>query len=137
MSDFSLDPRLKADSLALCELELCTVRLAKDANYPWLIMVPKVAGMVELIDLSLQDQHKLTDEIALISSLLRSVTQCDKLNVAALGNMVRQLHIHVIARFEEDGAWPGPIWGVLPAKTYDGADQETLITALQAGLAQS
>ncbi|MCV6546988.1 MAG: HIT family protein [Cohaesibacter sp.] len=137
MSDFSLDPRLKADSLALCELELCTVRLAKDANYPWLIMVPKVADMVELIDLSLQDQHKLTDEIALVSGLLRSVTHCDKLNVAALGNMVRQLHIHVIARFEEDGAWPGPIWGVQPAKAYDGADQETLITALQAGLAQS
>ena len=104
MSDFALDSRLEADSdSTLCELELCTVRLAKDANYPWLIMVPKVAGMAELIDLSAQDQHRLTDEIAAdFREPLRTVTNCDKLNVAALGNMVRQLHVHVIARYEGD-----------------------------------
>lgn len=134
MSDFALDPRLEADSLPLCELELCTVRLAKDANYPWLIMVPKVAGMAELIDLSAQNQHRLTDEIAAISGALRTVTNCDKLNVAALGNMVRQLHIHVIARYEGDSAWPGPIWGVNPAKDYEEGKADELIGKIKAAL---
>lgn len=134
MSDFVLDTRLEADTFPLCELELCTVRLAKDANYPWLIMIPKVAGIAELIDLCGQDQHRLTDEIARISTALQSVTQCDKLNVAALGNMVRQLHIHVIARYETDAAWPGPIWGVNPAADYETDKANELIEKIKNAL---
>ncbi|MCT4655833.1 MAG: HIT family protein [Cohaesibacter sp.] len=136
MAEFTLDPQLEADSLPVCELELCTVRLAKDANYPWLIMVPKYAGLEELVDLAKQDQHRLTDEIAALSTALRAVTGCDKLNVAALGNMVRQLHIHVIARFESDKAWPGPIWGKVEASSYEDGKADQLISGLLAALSK-
>ena len=134
MANFELDPQLKADSLPLAELDLCTVRLMNDTTYPWILMVPKVGHMVELIDLARQDQHRLMDEIACVSSALRSVTDCHKLNVATLGNMVRQLHIHVIARFEGDAAWPGPIWGKVPMAPYEAAAVQARIEALQAAL---
>ena len=124
MREFTLDPQLKADSVPLCQLELCSVRLMKDANFPWLLMVPKRFGMAEVIDLAKQDQHILMDEIADVSAALRQVTGCDKLNVAALGNMVRQLHVHVIARYNDDAAWPGPIWGKVDMKPYE-ADKDT------------
>ena len=131
MDEFTLDPQLKADSIPLAELELCTVRLMKDANYPWLLMVPKYNGLAELIDLARQDQHRLMDEIRQVSQALQITTKCDKLNVAALGNMVRQLHVHVIARSENDPAWPGPIWGKVPMKDYEPGEAEALLEKLQ------
>ena len=134
MSQFTLDPQLEGDSLPLLELDLCTVRLMNDANYPWILMVPKQDGLAELIDLSVDDHHKLTDEIRLVSTALQQVTACDKLNVAALGNMVRQLHIHVVARFEGDAAWPGPIWGKVPAVAYGTDDASKLVETLTAKL---
>ncbi len=134
MAEFTLDPQLAADSIPLCQLELCTVRLMKDANYPWLLMVPKRAGMVELIDMAGQDQHQLIDEIANLSAALRSVTGCDKLNVATLGNMVPQLHIHLIARFKGDAAWPGPVWGKVPAKDYAPDQQQDLMDQIMQAL---
>ena len=134
MAEFTLDPQLEKDSVPLAELELCTVRLMNDANYPWLLMVPKYDGLVELIDLARQDQHRLMDEIRQVSNALQSATDCDKLNVAALGNMVRQLHIHVIARFEGDGAWPGPVWGKVPAIAYSDDQIEALTAKLQTAL---
>ena len=134
MAPFTLDPRLEGDSLPLAELELCTIRLMNDANFPWLLMVPKQDGLVELIDLARQDQHRLMDEIRQVSAALREATDCDKLNVAQLGNMVRQLHIHVIARFESDGAWPGPIWGKLEMKPYAPQERDALIEKLQTAL---
>ncbi|WP_316858860.1 HIT family protein [uncultured Cohaesibacter sp.] len=134
MATFTLDPQLEADSLPLADLELCTVRLMNDANFPWLLMVPRCDGLAELIDLDRTKQHILMDEIARISSALKSVTGCDKLNVANLGNQVRQLHIHVIARFEGDAAWAGPVWGKLPAKPYEATAAEELIEAIRNAL---
>ena len=121
MSDpepFRLHPRLAADSHALASLALCELRLMDDANYPWLVLVPRVAGIRELIDLEAGQRRQLADEVDLASRLLRQVFAPDKLNVAALGNMVAQLHVHVIARFEQDPAWPAPVWGRVEARPY-------------------
>ena len=108
---FALDPRLAADTLPLGTLELCRVLLFNDSRFPWLILVPARAGLVEVIDLDEKDRALLMREVSLASEALRKLTDCHKLNVAALGNQVRQLHVHVIARFEADAAWPHPVWG--------------------------
>lgn len=108
---FSLDLRLQNDSLAVTDLPLCEVRLMNCRDFPWLILVPKVANAVEWIDLSRQEQHQLSDEIAIVSHILQALVTPDKLNVAALGNMVPQLHVHVIARYQHDAAWPKPVFG--------------------------
>ncbi|SNY91849.1 Diadenosine tetraphosphate (Ap4A) hydrolase [Cohaesibacter sp. ES.047] len=134
MAQFTLDPQLEGDSLPLAELELCSVRLMNDANFVWLLMVPQRSSLVELIDLARGEQHLLMDEIRQVSQALQQATGCDKLNVAQLGNQVRQLHVHVIARNEGDGAWPGPIWGKLPARPYSDQDAEKMIETLRAAL---
>ena len=115
---FHLDPRLSADTHPVATLGLCELRLMDDANYPWLVLVPRVAGIRELIDLEAGQRRQLADETDLASRLLRQVFAPDKLNVAALGNMVAQLHVHVIARFEQDPAWPAPVWGRVEARPY-------------------
>src|SRR5258707_13935689 len=115
---FQLDPRLAGDSVPLAEFGLSALRLMNDARFPWLILVPRRAGAADIIDLDAADRATLMDEIAIVSSALKSVTACDKLNVAALGNMVRQLHVHVIARFQTDAAWPNPVWGSGKADAY-------------------
>lgn len=129
-----LDPRLAADSVFVVDLPLCQVRLMDDATYPWLLLVPRRAGAVEIADLARQDRVALVDEIALVSDALRAETSCDKLNVAALGNMVPQLHVHLIARFRNDPAWPGPVWGKSPARPYAAKARQALIAALAARL---
>jgi diadenosine tetraphosphate (Ap4A) HIT family hydrolase len=108
---FTLDPRLEAESFPLGRLELCEGRLFNDARFPWLILVPARAGLVEIIDLDEAGRQILMKEAALAAEALKAATRCHKLNVAALGNQVRQLHVHVIARFESDDAWPNPVWG--------------------------
>lgn len=118
-ANFELDPRLAADTLPLTRLPLCDLRLMNDQRYPWLILVPRRAGAVEWIDLDEDDQLALWSEVRQAASALRSMTEPDKLNVAALGNQVRQLHVHLIARHREDDAWPDPVWGRYPALTYD------------------
>ena len=133
-SAFKLDPQLDADTVPVKDLALCSVQLNDDANYPWLILVPRRPGMVELIDLSDADRATLWDEIALASRVLKRVTKCHKLNVAQLGNQVAQLHIHIIAREKTDAAWPGPVWGKAPRKAYDAAARKVLIDAIRSGL---
>ena len=123
---FTLDERLAADSVAIGRLPLSDLLLARDARFPWLILVPRRADMAEIIDLAPEDRAALLDEIVLVSEALRTVTGCDKLNVAALGNMVRQLHVHVIARFTTDPAWPGPIWGRGEAVAYEPGVRDKL-----------
>ncbi len=108
---FVLDPRLAAESTPLGELALCQVLLMDDARFPWVLLVPKRAGLVEIIDLGAGDLQRLMEEIATASGVLEAATSPYKLNVAALGNVVRQLHLHIIARFENDAAWPSPVWG--------------------------
>ncbi|MBC6441412.1 MAG: HIT domain-containing protein [Rhodospirillales bacterium] len=115
---FALDPKLDTDTHAVCDLDLCTVRLMNDSRFPWLILVPKREGLVELIDLEGDERRLLTEEIDRATRVLREVAAADKMNVAALGNSVRQLHIHVIARHEGDLAWPGPVWGAGQAEPY-------------------
>lgn len=131
---FVLDSRLAADSVSVVDMKLSSVRLMNDATYPWLVLIPRVADAVEIIDLSAGERATLMDEIAAVSSLLRDLTRCDKLNVAALGNMVPQLHVHVIARFTGDPAWPGPVWGKVPARAYAEASRVGLVAALAARL---
>jgi diadenosine tetraphosphate (Ap4A) HIT family hydrolase len=115
---FALDPRLAADTRLVASLPLCDVRLMNDARYAWLVLVPRRAGLVEILDLSADDQAMLWQEVNRAGAVLRSVAPCDKLNLGALGNIVRQLHVHVLARCEGDAAWPGPVWGHGKAVAY-------------------
>ncbi len=131
MTSFDLNPRLEGDSLPVLDLSLCAVRLMKDANYPWLLLMPRKPDLVEIIDLTELDQQQLMREIALTSQVLRDVTECEKLNVGALGNQVPQLHVHIIARFRADAAWPGPIWGVVPPRPYEDDADKHLIDRLR------
>lgn len=108
---FTLDARLARDSMHITDLPLCNVRLMDNKNFPWLILVPKVAGASEWIDLDRDAQHQLSDEIAVVSHILKALVTPDKLNIATLGNQVSQLHIHLIARYKGDSAWPNPVWG--------------------------
>lgn len=132
--DFHLDPRLAADTLVVGELALCRVLLMNDARYPWLILVPRRAGLAELIELEGDDRARASAETDRVARALKALTGCDKLNVAALGNMVRQLHIHVLARFEGDAAWPGPVWGRGVAEPYAQEAAELFIARLRAAL---
>lgn len=135
MQGFRLDPRLKGDSLPVAELTLSAVRLMRDANYPWLLLVPMRPGLAEVIDLGSAERMTLMDEIALACQALRGVGPCDKLNVAALGNSVRQLHVHVIARRTGDAAWPRPVWGHAAAVPYTPEAERALIAAIRERLA--
>ena len=110
-SAFELDRRLSSDAHDITHLPLCNVRLMDNKFFPWIVLVPRVADAREWIDLSREQQHQLSDEIAVISHILNAVVTPDKLNIATLGNQVQQLHIHIIARYKGDKAWPNPVWG--------------------------
>jgi len=133
-STWFLHPQLAADTVALGDLALSRVLLAKDANYPWLILVPRRAGLVEFIDLEEAAQGQLLGEVAAAARALKAITECDKLNIAALGNQVSQLHVHVIARRHSDAAWPKPVWGAAAPGVYDPAVRAKLICTLRAEL---
>jgi diadenosine tetraphosphate (Ap4A) HIT family hydrolase len=135
MAEFSLDPVLAADSVAVSELALSDVRLMNDARFPWLLLVPRRPGAVEIIDLAKPDRAALFEEINAASAALQVATRCDKLNVGALGNQVRQLHVHIVARFAGDAAWPGPVWGSGGAHAYAPAARERLIGDIRGALA--
>lgn len=115
---FKLNETLSKDTFELCDLKLCKVLLMNDQNYPWLILVPKIEGLSEFHLVPTELQGDLMDDITVASNILQSVSNPKKLNVAALGNVVSQLHIHIVARFEKDATWPGPVWGQVPAKPY-------------------
>ena len=118
-SDFELDIRLAADSVLVADGPLSQIRLMNDARFPWVVLVPRVAGASEWIDLSGDQQRLLLAEINQISRHLKQKPNVTKLNIGALGNIVRQLHVHLIGRFEGDAAWPGPVWGSGPAQRLD------------------
>ena len=129
---FELDPRLASDTIVLGDFTVSRVLLAKDRRYPWCILVPKVSDITEMYQLSEQEQAQVTKESALLGRELMSLYNGDSLNVAALGNVVSQLHIHHVVRFNNDQCWPGPIWGIGSAKPYDNAEltqQASKITA--------
>ena len=131
---WSLHPQLAQDTVPVGDLTLARVLLANDANYPWLILVPREPDLVELIDLEENAQIQLLGEIAAAARALKSITECDKLNIAALGNQVPQLHVHVIARRHSDAAWPKPVWGATGTTTYVAAVRDGFIAALRRGL---
>lgn len=127
---FPLDPRLEADTHPLAELGLSRLLLMDDARFPWLILVPRIAGARELLDLDAADRATLLDEVTGVSRALESRLRPDKLNVAALGNVVPQLHVHVIARFATDAAWPNPVWGHGEREPYPGEERQRRIADL-------
>jgi diadenosine tetraphosphate (Ap4A) HIT family hydrolase len=131
---WSLDPQLARDTVPVGDLALSRVLLANDAGYPWLILVPRQPALTEIIDLAEHDQVRLLGEIAATARALKSVTECDKLNIAALGNVVAQLHVHVIARRRSDAAWPKPVWGAAPSLAYDSAVRDRLLDAVRHAL---
>jgi diadenosine tetraphosphate (Ap4A) HIT family hydrolase len=128
---WTLHPQLERDSSAVGDLPLSRLLLANEANYPWLLLVPRRVETSEIIDLAEDDQIALAAEIAGVCRALKAVTSCDKLNVAALGNMVPQLHVHIIARRRSDPAWPRPVWGAVLARDYDPGERERLVEALR------
>ena len=117
-SGFTLHPQIVRDTLEVGDLPLSHLRLMNDRTYPWLLLMPRRPDVTELIDLDEDDRFALMREIAQVSEVLKVETGCDKLNIAALGNMVPQLHVHVVARRKGDAAWPKPVWGAAPAKDY-------------------
>ncbi|RUO61918.1 HIT domain-containing protein [Pseudidiomarina insulisalsae] len=119
---FTLDQRLAGDTLRLGTLSLCEVLRFDDRRYDWLIVVPRVAGAVEFLDLDAAQQVQLAREIQQVSQALKNWRPAAKLNVAALGNVVAQLHVHLVLRDEGDAAWPGPVWGHSPAQRFAGAE---------------
>jgi diadenosine tetraphosphate (Ap4A) HIT family hydrolase len=127
---WSLYPQLAADTVPVCDLALSRLLAMNDANFPWLILVPRRTGASEIIDLG-TEQALLMDEIALASRALKDETRCDKLNVAAIGNIVSQLHIHVVARRKDDVAWPKPVWGAVPRRAYEADAMERFISAIR------
>jgi diadenosine tetraphosphate (Ap4A) HIT family hydrolase len=130
---FVLDPRLEADTSVLGELGLCKVLLMDDARFPWIVLVPTRADLVEIIDLGSADLVRLIEEIATASGVLEAATSPNKLNVASLGNVVRQLHVHIIARFENDAAWPNPVWGKGEREPYAPVKRAEFAGKLRAG----
>jgi len=133
-ANWKLDPKLAADTVPIGDLAMTRVLLASDANYPWLILVPRMPGVTEITDLDPNEQVQLLGEIDAAARALKSVTEYEKLNVAALGNVVAQLHVHVIGRRHNDAAWPKPVWGAAPASAYIPAVRDGLIGALRRAL---
>ncbi len=131
MPTFTLHPQLAADTLAVADLPLCKVLLMNDRQYPWLILVPQVRAAREFLDLTAREQQQVWAEMLAVQAVLKELTNPQKLNVGALGNMVPQLHIHIIARFEGDAAWPKPVWGQNPPKPYSPMEAGEFITRLR------
>jgi diadenosine tetraphosphate (Ap4A) HIT family hydrolase len=128
---FKLDSRLHNDTFFVCDLTLCRVLLMNDSQFPWLILVPMKNDIAEIFDLSEEDQITLLKESALASRAMQALFSPLKLNVAALGNVVRQLHVHHVARFENDCSWPKPVWGNQPAVAYNTNDAQALVKSVK------
>ncbi len=118
-SHWSLHPQLERDTLSVGDLPLSRVLIIRDANYPWLLLVPRRPDIVEIVDLDDVERGQLMTEVNRVAGALKEITKCDKLNIAALGNAVPQLHVHVIGRRITDAAWPKPVWGVAPVLPFD------------------
>ena len=128
--DFKLHPVLAEDCILLGQFELCQVLLMNDQQYPWLILVPKVNEIREVFELSEPQQQLLMQESNFVLKALNDGFGADKMNQAALGTVVPQLHIHHIVRYKDDVAWPGPVWGKVAAKPYDGKDLDRMLAKL-------
>jgi diadenosine tetraphosphate (Ap4A) HIT family hydrolase len=133
-SAWSLHPQLQNDTTPVGDLSLSRVVAINDADYPWLVLVPRRVGIIEVAELNAVDAAGLMDEIAQVSRILKAATRCDKLNVAAIGNIVPQLHVHIVARRKDDPLWPKPVWGMAPPRAGEPAAFARLIAAVREGL---
>lgn len=133
---FELDTRLHNDTYFVCDLALSRVLLMNDSQFPWLILVPRKHNVSEIIELTEEEQIVLLKESALVSKAMQELFSPLKLNVAALGNVVRQLHVHHVARFDTDVAWPKPVWGNQPSKPYQEVQAKTLVAQIKTLLTQ-
>lgn len=128
---FTLHPQLNADTFAVCDLPLCTVRLMNDADHPWVILIPKRPNITEIFDLTSADQATLYAEITATAQVMKSHFNAHKMNIGALGNMVPQLHIHIIARQKTDPTFPNPVWGNSALIPYTNTEQDKILAELQ------
>jgi diadenosine tetraphosphate (Ap4A) HIT family hydrolase len=135
MNDFVLDERLQRDSVFVADGPLSQIRLMNDARFAWLILVPRLANAVEWIDLPGDAQRLLLAEIHQCGHALKRFEPCEKINIGALGNIVRQLHIHIVARHSQDVAWPGPVWGSGTAQAYTDTELQDRIHSIKQTLA--
>ena len=131
---FVVDSQLKQDTISLAALPLCDLLLMNDANYPWLILVPRRPAIRELIELSDLDQRQYLRESNAIGKILQTQFKAEKLNIAALGNVVSQLHVHHIARFHDDPVWPKPVWGAVPPLPYQAEQLAEVMELIFIGL---
>lgn len=140
-TSFPIDPRLTENSMAICDLALSQLRLMNDARFPWLLLIPQRDGARELVDLPTDDQVLALADVNRACAALRATPwptgRVEKLNVAALGNMVPQLHIHIIGRRSDDPAWPGPVWGVGTAIQFDSDQLRPIIANLRQSLTET
>ena len=132
----NIHPQLENDCIIIGRFELCQLLLMNDANYPWFILVPDRDNITELYQLSAKDQQRFIRESSSFSATLAQVFKPDKLNIAALGNVVPQLHVHHVVRYETDPAWPAPVWGAVPAIGYEDAQIKAIISKLRDALGQ-
>jgi diadenosine tetraphosphate (Ap4A) HIT family hydrolase len=135
MAMFTLDPRLQQDTLVIGDFALCRLLLMNDAQFPWFILVPRREEMSEVFQLDIADQQLLWQETSELAETLKDTFAADKMNVANLGNMVSQLHMHVIVRRRNDAAWPAPVWGKLPAQPYSSEQLAAVMGKLRMALA--
>lgn len=131
MNMITLNPQLEEGSIALGEFKLCSLLLINDSHYPWFILLPNRENVSEIFHLCATDQQQLMIESSFFSEVLQKSFAADKINVAAIGNIVPQLHIHHIARYKNDACWPAPVWGALPAIPYTEHQQQSIIDKLQ------
>jgi diadenosine tetraphosphate (Ap4A) HIT family hydrolase len=129
-----LHPQLAHDCRVIGSFPLCRLLLMLDANYPWFILVPDREGITEIHQLGSDDQQQLMHESSSLAGVLEEVFQADKLNIAALGNVVPQLHVHHIVRYRDDPAWPAPVWGRVPARAYSDAQLEGVMGRLRSAM---
>ena len=128
---FEIDARLEAISYPVIWLGLCELRLVNDRRWPWLVLIPQRPGIEEMHELTPLDQAMLTFELNSVSQMLKAQTGCDKINVSVLGNRIRQLHVHVVARSQQDPGWPSAVWGQDPREPYTPADLRRLAEKLR------
>jgi len=131
MKNFTIDPELEKNSYFITDLELSKVYIKNDKENPWFVLIPKKMHATELMDLTHEEQCILMEEITMVSDFLKNFYKPSKLNVGALGNMVRQLHIHVIARYENDRAWPQALWGTTPSQIFEEVELENIRSNFQ------
>ncbi len=133
-AEFTLNRQLKQDTIHIASLELSEILLINDSRYPWVILVPSCPNVSDITDLTSENRTIFTDEINRIASIMKKHYQPDRLNIAMLGNVVPQLHCHIIARFKNDFAWAKPVWGIGEAIAYTKQEQENIILKLQTDL---